>query len=61
VHTFRSDESSLSSAIGPCVGDPGGEGIGVLASFSKESCRFLWRRRVEGGDGGGLGGRSWLL
>jgi hypothetical protein len=58
--TFPNNVSS-SSATGPCDGDDGGDGIGVLASFAKESCLFLCLRRVECGDGGGLGGRcSWL-
>jgi hypothetical protein len=42
---------------GPCDGDDGGDGIELLASASKESCLFLCLRRVECGDGGGLGGR----
>jgi len=55
--TFVRSGSWFSSASGSCEGDDGGEGIGVLASFSNESVRFLCRRRVEGGEGGGLGGR----
>jgi hypothetical protein len=51
-------ESPVSSAVS-CAGEFEREGSGVFASFSKESVRFLWRRRVKGGEGGGLGGR-WL-
>jgi hypothetical protein len=57
VVTLPKSESWSSSVTGPCDGDDGGEGMGVFASFAKESCLFLCLRRVECGDGGGLGGR----
>lgn len=55
----RSGSCSV-SATGSCDGEDGGDGIGVLASFSNESVRFLCLLRVWGGDGGGLGGRCWF-
>lgn len=56
-HTLASHDSSSVSDTGPWVGDDGGEGNGVLASFSNESYLFFCLLRAEAGDGGGLGGR----
>jgi hypothetical protein len=50
-------ESWFWDACGSSNGDDVRDGSGVFASFSKESVLFLFLRRVEGGDGGGLGGR----
>jgi hypothetical protein len=44
------------SSSNPFAGEDGAESIGVVASSSKGSA-FLCLRRVDGGDGGGLGGR----
>lgn len=48
------------SDTGPCDGEDIGDGIGELASLSNDSVRFLCLLRAWGGDGGGLGGRSWF-
>jgi len=49
------------SSFSSFAGEDGSEGIGVVASSSNGSdFFFLCLRRVDGGEGGGLGGRCWL-
>lgn len=49
--------SLAAAAAGSLAGDAGIEGMGVVARASNGSGFRLCRRRVAGGDGGGLGGR----